>query len=131
MANVSAVDLMKLSLSLESKKLEVASKNLANINKTYASSKDVPGKFYLKVQELPSIHDVILGTGPSVDYSIETDRSNVLTSNNSGYLEYSVNIRLEEQVLDVSQAKNTYEASIRLFNNSKDMSRKIMSIGNK
>ncbi|WP_019275055.1 hypothetical protein [Vibrio coralliilyticus] len=131
MANVSAVDLMKLSLSLESKKLEVASKNLANINKTYASSKDVPGKFYLKVQELPSIHDVILGTGPSVDYSIETDRSNILTSNNSGYLEYSVNIRLEEQVLDVSQAKNTYEASIRLFNNSKDMSRKIMSIGNK
>lgn len=131
MANVSAVDLMKLSLSLESQKLEAASKNLANINKTYASSKNVPGEFYLKVKELPNIHDVIHGTGPAVDYAIETDKSNILISNNSGYLEYSVDIRFEEQVLNVSQAKNAYEASIRLFNNSKDMSRKIMSIGSK
>ncbi|WP_339388262.1 hypothetical protein [Vibrio caribbeanicus] len=131
MTNISAVDLMKLSLSLESKKLEAASNNLANINKTYASRKDVPGEFYLKVKELPSIHDVILGTSPSVEYAIETDKNNVLISNKSGDFEYSSNIRLEEQVLNVSQAKNAYEASIRLFNNSKDMSRKIMSIGNK
>ncbi|MEZ8236003.1 hypothetical protein AB4179_13815 [Vibrio lentus] len=131
MINVSAIDLMELSLSLESRKLEAASKNLANINKTYSSRADSPGEFYLKVKGLPNISNVIRGESRSIEYTIEADKSNVIIKRSLGNVEYSLGLSLETQILDISQAKHSYEASIRLFNNSKEMSRKIMTIGTK
>ncbi|WP_160931414.1 hypothetical protein [Vibrio tetraodonis] len=122
---------MKLSLSLESRRLEAASENLANINKTYSNSSDVPGEFYLKVNQLPNITDVVIGHTQSPDFLIEVDKSKKRAEYQSGNIEYRVDINLEEKVIDLNEAKNAYEASIRLFNNSKEISRNIMKIGGK
>ncbi|MFM2662841.1 hypothetical protein AAFX15_22145 [Vibrio chagasii] len=131
MTEISSIKLIELSLSLEYKKLEAATRNLTNINKTFVSKNDFPGEFYLRVRELPNIEDVIKGLGGITTYSINADKTKVKTESKLGSLEYRVALDLETETLNISQAKNAYEASIRLFNNSKDMSRKVMTIGNK
>ncbi|CAH7137550.1 conserved hypothetical protein [Vibrio chagasii] len=131
MTEISSIKLIELSLSLEYKKLEAATRNLTNINKTFVSKNDLPGEFYLRVRELPNIEDVIKGSGGITTYSINADKTKVKTESKLGSLEYRVALDLETETLNISQAKNAYEASIRLFNNSKDMSRKVMTIGNK
>ena len=131
MTEISSIKLIELSLSLEYKKLEAATRNLTNINKTFVSKNDLPGEFYLRVRELPNIEDVIKGSGGITKYSINADKTKVKTESKLGSLEYRVALDLETETLNISQAKNAYEASIRLFNNSKDMSRKVMTIGNK
>lgn len=136
MENVSPVQLMSLSISIEQKRLEALTKNLSLINQTFDSKLTIEKPKEVTVENLPSINEVIEGKSLGrVTFNISDVTSkfkkSIVFEGNKTTFKYGADIKVEEEMIRLGEAQKAYEASLRLFNLSKEMSSKALQIGSK
>ncbi|MEZ8082566.1 flagellar basal body rod C-terminal domain-containing protein [Enterovibrio norvegicus] len=136
MENLSPVQLMSLSIGIEQNQLEAVTKNLSLINQSFDSKLAVETPKEVTVNNFPSIYDVIGGKSANeVTFDVDDDTSKIKKSlvfdGDRTAFKYSADIKIEEEMIRLGEATKAYEASIRLFNISKEMSGKAIQIGSK
>ncbi|BDA01018.1 TPA: flagellar basal body rod C-terminal domain-containing protein [Vibrio cholerae] len=136
MESLSPVQLMSLSIGIEQKELEAVTKNLSLINQSFDSKLAVERPQEVKVENFPSIYEVIGGKSLNevtfnIDESVSKIKKSMVFEGNRTAFKYSADIKIEEEMIRLGEATKAYEASIRLFNISKEMSGKATQIGSK
>lgn len=136
MENLSSIQLMSLLIGVEQKKLEAVTKNLSLINQNFDSKLALERPQEVKVENFPSIYEVIGGKSLNevtfkIDENVSKIKKSMVFEGNRTVFKYSADIKIEEEMIRLGEATKAYEASIRLFNISKDMSGKATQIGNK
>ncbi|ELV8802101.1 hypothetical protein QNE37_001756 [Vibrio vulnificus] len=136
MESLSSVQLMSLSIGIEQKELEAVTKNLSLINQSFDSKLAVERPQEVKVENFPSIYEVIGGKSLNevtfnIDESVSKIKKSMVFEGNRTAFKYSADIKIEEEMIRLGEATKAYEASIRLFNISKEMSGKATQIGSK
>ncbi|ENM5767530.1 hypothetical protein V4V57_003264 [Vibrio mimicus] len=136
MESLSPVQLMSLSIGIEQKKLEAVTKNLSLINQSFDSKLAVERPQEVKVENFPSIYEVIGGKSLNevtfnIDENVSKIKKSMVFEGNRTAFKYSADIKIEEEMIQLGEATKAYEASIRLFNISKEMSGKATQIGSK
>ncbi|WP_318468225.1 flagellar basal body rod C-terminal domain-containing protein [Photobacterium leiognathi] len=136
MENLSPVQLMSLSIGIEQKELEAVTKNLSLIGQSFDKKLSVETPKEVNVENFPTVYNIINGKSVNeVVFDIDDNPSKVKKSlvfeGDKTKFEYSADIKIEEEMIRLGEATKAYEASIRLFNISKEMSSKAIQIGSK
>jgi len=130
---LSSIDVIKVALNLEMNRLEATTSNLANLNETFESKLDVVGNKSVNL-ELPLIEDLLNGTEDinSVELILsESKKIESILNNQGGKLSvsYKADTRIEGELVKLGDVKRAYEASLRLFNLSKQLNEQTLKIG--
>ncbi|ENM5774700.1 hypothetical protein V4V55_002123 [Vibrio mimicus] len=136
MESLSPVQLMSLSIGIEQKELEAVTKNLSLISQSFDSKLAVERPQEVKIENFPSIYEVIGGKSLNevtfnIDENVSKIKKSMVFEGNRTTFKYSADIKIEEEMIRLGEATKAYEASIRLFNISKEMSGKATQIGSK